>query len=112
MVSGPDLGVRPGPNLYFQFIILCTVSNIILSFCHRFQEGRSLKLFMHHCNESMTPVAGLSSLCYNFSYFALFTYDFSLFLEVSHGAAALTHFSLTHIAATLFDSLHCCSTDS
>ena len=26
---------------------------------------------------------------------------FSLFLEVSHGAATLTHFSLTHIAATL-----------
>ena len=39
--------------------------------------------------------------CYNFSYFVLFTYDFSLFLEVSHGAAALTHFSLTHITATL-----------
>ena len=33
--------------------------------------------------------------CYDFSYFALFTYVFSLFLEVSHGAAALTHFSLT-----------------
>ena len=41
------------------------------------------------------------STCYDFSYFALFTYVFSLFLEVSHGAAALTHFSLTHIAATL-----------
>ena len=40
-------------------------------------------------------------LCYNFSYFALFTYDLSLFLEVSHGAATLTHFSLTNIAATL-----------
>ena len=39
--------------------------------------------------------------CYNFSYFVLFTYVFSLFLEVSHGAATLTHFSLTHIAATL-----------
>ena len=39
--------------------------------------------------------------CYDFSHFALFTYVFSLFLEVSHGAAALTHFSLTHIAATL-----------
>ena len=38
-------------------------------------------------------------------HFALFTYDFSLFLEVSHGAAALTHFSLTHIAATLLS--HC-----
>ena len=36
-----------------------------------------------------------------FSYFVLFTYVFSLFLEVSHGTAALTHFSLTHIAATL-----------
>ena len=36
-----------------------------------------------------------------FSYFVLFTYVFSLFLEVSHGAAALTHFSLTHITATL-----------
>ena len=36
--------------------------------------------------------------CYNFSYFVMFT---SLFLEVSHGAATLTHFSLTHIAATL-----------
>ena len=43
--------------------------------------------------------------CYNFSYFVLFTYVFSLFLEVSHGAAALTHFSLTHIAATLLT--HC-----
>ena len=41
------------------------------------------------------------SKCYDFSYFVLFTYVFSLFLEVSHGAAALTHFSLTHIAATL-----------
>ena len=40
-------------------------------------------------------------LCYDFSYFVLFTYVFSLFLEVSHGAATLTHFSLTHIAATL-----------
>ena len=29
--------------------------------------------------------------------FVLFTYVFSLFLEVSHGAATLTHFSLTHI---------------
>ena len=36
-----------------------------------------------------------------FLVFVLFTYVFSLFLEVSHGAAALTHFSLTHIAATL-----------
>ena len=40
-----------------------------------------------------------------FSYFALFTYVFLLFLEVSHGTAALTHFSLTHIAATLLT--HC-----
>ena len=39
--------------------------------------------------------------CYDFSYIVLFTYVFSLFLEVSHGTAALTHFSLTHIAATL-----------
>ena len=39
--------------------------------------------------------------CYDFSYFALFTHVFSLFLEVSHGTAALTHFSLTHITATL-----------
>ena len=43
--------------------------------------------------------------CYNFSYFALFTYDFSFFLEVSHGAAALTHFSLTHITATLLTQI-------
>ena len=46
------------------------------------------------------PVS-LHGACYDFSYFVLFTYVFSLFLEVSHGAAALTHFSLTHIAATL-----------
>ena len=39
--------------------------------------------------------------CYDFSYFVLFTYVFSLFLEVSHGTAALTHFSLTHIAAVV-----------
>ena len=44
---------------------------------------------------------GLDRTCYDFSYFALFIYVFSLFLEVSHGAAALTHFSLTYIAATL-----------
>ena len=43
--------------------------------------------------------------CYNFFYFVLFTYVFSLFLEVSHGAATLTHFSLAHIAATLLT--HC-----
>ena len=43
----------------------------------------------------------VASWCYDFSYFVLFTYVFSLFLEVSHGAATLTHFSLTHIAATL-----------
>ena len=58
-------GVGPGLNLYFKFIVLCTVSNIILSFCNCFQEGQtrwSLKLFMHHCNESTTPIAGLSSL--------------------------------------------------
>ena len=42
----------------------------------------------------------LKGKCYDFSYFVLFTYVFSLFLEVSHGAAALTHFSLTHITAT------------
>ena len=42
-----------------------------------------------------------NALCYNFSYFVLFTYVFSLFLEVSHGTATLTQFSLTHIAATL-----------
>ena len=47
----------------------------------------------------MTLVKG--SRCYDFSYFVLFTYVFLLFLEVSHGTAALTHFSLTHIAATL-----------
>ena len=39
--------------------------------------------------------------CYDFSYFVLFTYVFSLFLEVSHGTATLTQFSLAHIAATL-----------
>ena len=43
----------------------------------------------------------INGICYDFSYFVLFTYVFSSFLEVSHGAAALTHFSLTHIAATL-----------
>ena len=37
--------------------------------------------------------------CYDFSYFVLFTYVLLLFLEVSHGAAALTHFSLTHSTA-------------
>ena len=50
-------------------------------------------LFMH--------LVHLKKMCYNFSYFVLFTYVFSLFLEVSHGAATLTHFSLTHITATL-----------
>ena len=55
-------------------------------------------LLQHWSNISFTD-------CYDFSYFALFTYVFSLFLEVSHGAAALTHFSLTHIAATLLT--HC-----
>ena len=39
--------------------------------------------------------------CYDFSYFVSFTYVFSLFLEVSHGTAALTHFSLTHSTATM-----------
>ena len=51
--------------------------------------------------ELITTLDNDVELCYNFSYFVLFTYVFSLFLEVSHGTAALTHFSLTHIAATL-----------
>ena len=45
-----------------------------------------------------------AEICYDFSYFVFFTYVFSLFLEVSHGAAALTHSTavvLTHSAATL-----------
>ena len=46
--------------------------------------------------------------CYNFFYFVLFTYVFSLFLEVSHGAATLTHFSLAHIAATLLTHSTAC----
>ena len=50
-------------------------------------------------------ICSATSHCYDFSYFVLFTYVFSLFLEVSHGAATLTHFSLTHIAATLLT--HC-----
>ena len=41
------------------------------------------------------------AICYDFSYFVLFTYVFSLFLEVSHGTAALTHFSLTHSTAVV-----------
>ena len=49
----------------------------------------------------ITPEETSQTMCYNFSYFVLFTYVFSLLLEVSHGTAALTHFSLTHIAATL-----------
>ena len=49
----------------------------------------------------LIPAYIWTCFCYNFSCFVLFTYVFSLFLEVSHGAAALTHFSLTHIAATL-----------
>ena len=48
-----------------------------------------------------TGSGGRGRECYDFSYFALFTNVFSLFLEVSHGAAALTHLSLTHITATL-----------
>ena len=56
-------------------------------------------------NRSEMLSGSLGDGCYNFSYFALFTYVFSLFLEVSHGAAALTHFSLTHIVATLLT--HC-----
>ena len=48
-----------------------------------------------------TGSGGRGRECYDFSYFALFTFVFSLFLEVSHGAATLTHFSLTHITATL-----------
>ena len=43
--------------------------------------------------------------CYNFSYFALFTYDFSLFLEVSHGTAVV----LTHSIAILIALPHWCS---
>ena len=43
----------------------------------------------------------INAFSYDFSYFVLFTYVFSLFLEVSHGTAALTHFSLIYITATL-----------
>ena len=66
-------------------------------------------------DDTLDPNAGLTHCkvielvqrleCYDFSYFVLFTYVFSLFLEVSHGTATLTHFSLTHIAAILLT--HC-----
>ena len=51
--------------------------------------------------DHVTKLTSTAAVCYSFSYFVLFTYVFSLFLKVSHGTAALTHFSLTHIAATL-----------
>ena len=50
------------------------------------RQGKDLQLW----NSCLDPP------CYDFCYFVFFTYVFSLFLEVSHGAAALTHFSLTH----------------
>ena len=40
-------------------------------------------------------------LVLRFSYFALFTYVFTLFLEVSHGAAALTHLLKDHSSSYL-----------
>ena len=55
------------------------------------QEGRN----------ALLPQRARPAVCYDFSYFVLFTYVFSLILEVSHGTAALTHFSLTHITTTL-----------
>ena len=64
------------------------------------------KTFNYHLSQVHSSFHSFwNSSCYDFSYFVLFTYVFSLFLEVSHGAAALTHFSLTHISATLLT--HC-----
>ena len=53
------------------------------------------------CLEEINIDYMMLCLCYDFSYFVLFTYVFSLFLEVSHGATALTHFSLTHSTAVV-----------
>ena len=103
----------------------CLMLSIVEYVCSYDEEGphcRSLPCEVprgpKECLYSLqtSPLAGKESLlleigCYDFSCFVLFTYVFSLFLEVSHGAAALTHFSLTHITATLL-TLHCCSTDS
>ena len=61
------------------------------------------------CHRAIVHAYTVPSTCYDFSYFALFTYVFSLFLEVSHGAAALTHFSLTHSIAILIALPHWCS---
>ena len=77
---------------------------------HQFMEA-AIHILVFGCYigeyvaEGVKSRCGYLGLCYDFSYFVLFTFVFSLFLEVSHGAAALTHFSLTHIAATLLT--HC-----
>ena len=107
--------------IYFSFLL---ISGFLLGF-HTFSHPPPTQMFsclyliqqqlpqaffrFLYFRSSPTNIDPFSCLyliqCYNFSYFALFTYEFSLFLEVSHGAATLTHFSLTHIAATLLT--HC-----
>ena len=89
--------------------ILCAASNVLANVpdprpvskipCQRYLKQGAETI----CHYSVRP--SLYEYCYDFSYFVLFTYVFSLFLEVSHGAANLTHFSLTHITATLLT--HC-----
>ena len=90
LVVRASLGVDPGLHMdSFQ-----SLSNVSMSLYIGFRYERKLR-------PMLIPAYIWTRSSYNFSYFVLFTYVFSLFLEVSHGAATLTHFSLTHIAATL-----------
>ena len=69
--------------------------------CPSPQSHYSVLSVLPHRTPSLESLDSKRGVVLWFFLFWFFTYFFSLFLEASHGTAALTHFSLTHITATL-----------
>ena len=70
MVSGPDLGVRPGPDLdrTFIFIVLVVVSTVFISIVNILLDDISLQESEFEIIDYFTTVAALSSPHCNYTY--------------------------------------------
>ena len=65
------------------------------------QSHYSILSVLPHCTPSLESLNSKRGVVLQFFLFYFVYLCLFIILEVSHGAAALTHFSLTHIAATL-----------
>ena len=75
------------PNAVSAFMLSLSEFACLVSEQHYRFLSQSLNNLEHQIEQHR-----VERYCYDFSYFVLFTYVFSLFLEVSHGTAALSHF--------------------